>query len=146
MKLSPAFVLDTNTVLALWVFNDPRLARLAACIEAARCRLFSRADALAELADVLTRHQFGLDADKQSLILQTYSERLSEAPAAEETSALPQCQDRDDQKFLEIARDTGATHLLTRDKMLLKLNHHRLIRPCFRIITPERLLAESPKL
>ena len=45
----PRLVLDTNTVLALWMFRDPKLEALRGWIESGRCRLFSREDALEEL-------------------------------------------------------------------------------------------------
>ena len=60
-----------------------------------------------------------------------------------EAIPLPLCRDRDDQKFLEIARDSAAVCLLTRDKLLLRLNGQRLLRDRFRIMTPERFQAGS---
>ena len=58
-----------------------------------------------------------------------------EAPVCE----LPACLDRDDQKFLELARDNGTRALLTRDKLVLKLGRRPVIAACFAILTPERL-------
>ncbi|MDA0234164.1 MAG: PIN domain-containing protein, partial [Proteobacteria bacterium] len=56
--LPPTLVLDTNTVLALWMFRDPALEALRAWIDAGSCRLVSRADALEELRRVLAYAQF----------------------------------------------------------------------------------------
>jgi len=50
---------------------------------------------------------------------------------------LPVCTDRDDQKFLEIARDAGAQVLVTKDKALLKLGRKTLQAGLFRIMFPE---------
>jgi predicted nucleic acid-binding protein len=50
---------------------------------------------------------------------------------------LPVCTDRDDQKFLEIARDAGAAILVTKDKALLKLAKKTAREGLFRIMTPE---------
>ena len=65
--------------------------------------------------------------------------RFKAAPPA---APLPACRDSDDQKFLEIARDAGASHLITRDKALLKLARHRLVRERFAVLTPERFVAQ----
>jgi putative PIN family toxin of toxin-antitoxin system len=144
MNVPLRLVLDTNTVLALWLFADPTLRPLQACIEAGEVALYSRADALEELRRVLDYPQFGLEAGARQALLEAYRQRVTPCPpAAGDATALPLCRDRDDQKFLEIARDAGATHLITRDRLLLKLARHRLVRERFRILTPERLMSES---
>ncbi|MDR3086912.1 MAG: PIN domain-containing protein [Azoarcus sp.] len=143
-------VLDTNTVLALWHFADPGLVPLAAALGGGRFILASREDALEELHQVLARPRFGIRPEEQARIIEHYRGYLAPVPASasglEEGCPLPLCRDRDDQKFLEIARDSAAACLLTRDKLLLKLNGHRLLRDRFRIMTPERFLAESAVL
>lgn len=139
-------VLDTNTVLALWLFHDPRLTALKAFCEDGTVALHCREDALEELRRVLAYPQFGASPDSQATILAIYRNRVEIAPQlGDSAAALPECRDRDDQKFLEIARDAAATHLLTRDKLLLKLARHRLIRDRFAILTPERFLAALPQ-
>ncbi|MDR0701529.1 MAG: putative toxin-antitoxin system toxin component, PIN family [Azoarcus sp.] len=137
-------VLDTNTVLALWHFSDPRLAPLVGAIARKRFALLSRDDALEELRRVLARARFDIAPEQQARILAQYGDLLVPPPSGTATAfELPQCRDRDDQKFLEIARDHAASHLLTRDKRLLELNRHRLLRERFRIVTPEKFQAES---
>lgn len=137
-------VLDTNTVLALWLFADPKLARLLAAIEANTYELLSRHDALDELRCVLAYRQFGLTPARQAEIFESYAGGCSlVASPASDATPLPICRDPDDQKFLEIARDGCASRLITRDKLLLKLNRHRLIKPLFVIMTPEALAATS---
>jgi predicted nucleic acid-binding protein len=138
VDLPVRLVLDTNTVLALWHFEDPALVRLRRLIDTGSVELATRADALEELRRVLAYHQFAIDADRQSRMLDAYSLRCirsGDKPAT--VPMLPLCRDPDDQKFLEIARDAGASRLLSRDKLLLKLNRHRLVRPLFGIVTPE---------
>lgn len=133
-------VLDTNTVMALWMFRDPGLVLLRARIETGCWPLASRADALEELALVLAYRQFGLDEATRTDILAGYAARVRNTVTPGDASApLPKCRDRDDQKFLEIARDAGAAILVTRDKALLRLARHRLVRDLFAIMTPERL-------
>lgn len=147
MPMTPALVLDTNTVLALWMFRDPGLEALRMHIEAGHCLLHGREDALDELQAVLGYAQFGLVPAARSALFDAYRQRLQlSAPAlpaaAAEALALPQCRDPDDQKFLEIARDAGAAFLLTRDRLLLRLARHRLLRARFAILTPENYLRQ----
>ncbi len=137
-------VLDTNTVMALWHFADPALRPLEQAIAAGSFVLSSRDDALEELRRVLTYTQFGIPAARQQQLLDGYRARIwCTVPPTDAAATLPLCRDRDDQKFLEIARDAGATHLLTRDKLLLKLARHRLLRDRFQILTPERFVADG---
>jgi uncharacterized protein len=55
--------------------------------------------------------------------------------------ALPRCKDKDDQKFLELARDGGAHWLVTADKLLLRLRRGRRLENLFGILTPDEALA-----
>ncbi|SIR32214.1 putative toxin-antitoxin system toxin component, PIN family [Aromatoleum tolulyticum] len=135
-------VLDTNTVMALWAFEDPRLQHLRQWIEHDRAVLLASAATLEELRRVLAYRQFAIAPERQAAILATYAGRTCAVPApdaAAEPPPLPACGDRDDQKFLETARDGRASHLVSRDKLLLKLNRHRLVRSLFAILTPEAL-------
>lgn len=146
MSVSPAaprLVLDTNTILALWMFRDPALAPLAALAETGRLILLTREDALVELSRVLAYRQFALDDGTQAALLSAYQDRASVLPPPDaEAPPLPTCRDPDDQKFLEIARDGAAQALLTRDKALLRLGRHRLIRERHAILTPESWQAQ----
>ncbi|NMG75822.1 PIN domain-containing protein [Aromatoleum diolicum] len=150
-------VLDTNTVMALWFFEDPALQPLRHLIEDTPPTLIARGDSLEELRRVLAYRQFGIAAERQAALLAEYAARTTVIAAdadngvsiaaplsAPRPAALPVCRDPDDQKFLEIARDGSATHLVSRDKALLRLNRHRLVRPLFAILTPEALVAMLP--
>lgn len=137
-----ATVLDTNTVMALWLFQDPRLPGLRAAADEGHLRLLSRGDALEELRRVLAYVQFAVSPERQAEILASYSARVAlTPPVPEDAMPLPLCRDPDDQKFLEIARDGGARLLVTRDKALLKLARRKEIAPRFAILTPEMLEA-----
>ncbi len=131
-------VLDTNTVMALWLFEDPALAPLRAWLAGGDAALLSREDALEELRRVLAYTQFGCPQARQQAILADYRAQLSTPAAPPAVAELPRCRDRDDQKFLEIAGTSAARWLLTRDKALLRLNRHRLLRGRFMVLTPER--------
>ena len=139
-------VLDTNVVLSLWMFEDPALVRLRTSVENGELRPFTREDCLGELARVLAYSQFAQTPERQAEIAAAYRARCTlidvvATPACE----LPACLDRDDQKFLELARDSGATVLLTRDKLVLKLGRRPVIAARFAILTPERLQAALPQ-
>ena len=142
--MRPRIVLDTNTVLALWMFHDPRLCILRDWIEAGACTLSTRADALHELQLVLAYRQFALDTLTQQSLLHDYRARVEifDAAASSGERPLPPCRDADDQKFLEITAEAGASSLLTRDKALLRLARHRLLRRRFSILTPEHFLSQ----
>lgn len=132
-----ATVLDTNTIMALWFFNDPALALLRDWIAAGHTRLLTREDALEELRRVLDYRQFACPPARQTEILAHYRAQATCVPAAATPAELPRCRDADDQKFLEIAHDGGARWLLTRDKALLRSGRHRLMRDRCSVITPE---------
>lgn len=130
-------VLDTNTVMALWVFVDPKLAALRELVDGSESVVLANPATLEELRRVLAYRQFDIPAERQASILAAYEARATHVEPAPVATPLPACRDGDDQKFLELARDGAATHLLSRDKLLLKLNRHRLVRPLFAIVTPE---------
>lgn len=135
-------VLDTNTVMALWHFADPALRALRTCVEGGGARLLASEATIEELRRVLAYRQFGLTPDRQQALLDVYVARAARVTPDAAPEPLPACRDGDDQKFLELARDGTATHLLTRDKALLRLNRHRLIRARFEIRTPEAFSAQ----
>lgn len=133
----PRLVLDTNTVLALWMFRDPALDTLRDWIEIGGCRLYSREDALEELHRVLAYRQFGIEPAAQRSIHSGYRKLLTLTSSRPISDELPACRDRDDQKFLEIALIAQASTLLTRDRALLRLARQRRIRMHFAIRRPE---------
>lgn len=138
-------VLDTNAVLSLWMFEDPALARLRAAIEEGAFTLLTREDCLGELARVLAYSQFKQSPERQAEIAAAYQARCTLVPASETPACeLPACLDRDDQKFLELARDSGAHALVTRDKLVLKLGRRPVIAARFAILSPERLQSLLP--
>ncbi len=137
-------VLDTNTVLALWMFGDPALLPLREPCEAGQLTLLCNEVCLDELARVLRYRQFKLDEARAVAIHAAYVGRVEwVAVPAGEQEPLPRCKDRDDQKFLELARDGRADLLVTRDQHLLKLARRKTLAGRFRILTPETFVAEG---
>ena len=132
-------VLDTNTVMALWHFQDPALARLRAHLDLPCIRWLVRDDTIAELDHVLSRPNFGLDAIARTAIVDRYrarAERIEAHPGLPD--ALPLCRDRDDQKFFEVATIGQAQLLLSRDRLVLRHGRHRCFRDWLRVLTPEQ--------
>lgn len=138
-------VLDTNVLLSLYVFADSRFAPLRARLERGEWRAVCSTPCLDEFRRVLGYPQFKLDPAAQVAAYATYAERIELAAPRGMTALpdLPRCQDRDDQKFLEAARDGAAAWLVTADKALLKLARGRRLEGLFRILTPEAALAAA---
>jgi len=63
---------------------------------------------------------------------------------AESGVRLPVCTDKDDQKFLELARDASADILITKDKALLKLARRTAKAGMFQIMLPEKWRPAAP--
>lgn len=115
-------VIDTNIVLDLFVFDDPRWAALHQALARADTRWLTTDAMREELARVLDypailawreRNQREADAILQRFDART--ERVPEAPAAPW-----RCSDADDQKFIDLALAWHAT-LLSKDRAVLKL-------------------------
>lgn len=137
----PRVVLDTNVCLDLFVFRDPRCAPLSAALQAGACEAVTREDCRAEWLAVLDYPQLALDAARRAEARAAFDAcvrclpPLATPPPA--AARLPRCADRDDQKFLELARDAGAAALLTRDAALLQLARRAARDGLFAIATPE---------
>jgi len=130
-------ILDTNVCLDLFVFHDPRWAPLLAALETGTVHAVTRADCRDEYRIVLHYPHLPLD-DASRLQAEERFDALIRVVAPESKAVrLPVCTDRDDQKFLEIARDAGATILVTKDKALLKLARKAEREGLFRIMLPE---------
>lgn len=135
-------VLDTNVLLSMYVFADSRFARLRSRIESGEWQAVTNEACFAELRRVLGYPLFALSAEQQRLALAAYDASVVRmaAPVAGAIVSLPRCSDRDDQKFLELARDCAADWLVTADKALLRMARRERLRGLFRILTPEAAL------
>ena len=141
-------VLDTNIVIDMLHFDDRHTRPLRTAIADGRVRCFTDDDCLAELERVTGYPEFALDAPARAALLAAYLAFVTRCPAAaknpdkvdeaNEGYALPRCRDADDQKFLIVAARCHADLLLTRDKLLLRLDRHRRLPPPFSIVTAAR--------
>lgn len=131
-------VLDTNVVLDCVVFDDPAARALVARLDARDAVALTRGDCIDELVRVLGYPQFALDAAARARAYERFAAWTEPAEMRRgELLPLPRCRDRDDQKFLELARDGAAAYLVTKDKALLALA--RRVRASFAIVHPHEL-------
>ncbi len=136
-------VLDTNVVLDLFHWQDPTAAPILDAARAGKCEFFTDAPCFAEFAHVIARPNFGLDAAAAAAAIAAYRQlvRMHASAATNPAHSLPRCRDPDDQKFLELARASGADLLVTRDKALLTLSRRKFGLQAFSIVEPKQATA-----
>jgi putative PIN family toxin of toxin-antitoxin system len=134
----PRIVIDTNVCLDLFVFKDPRWAALLTALETGAVEAVTRADCRDEYNIVLHYQHLPLDDDSRPLAAARFDELIRVVAPAESGVRLPVCTDRDDQKFLEVARDAQAAVLITKDKALLKLARRLTKAGMFKVLVPEK--------
>lgn len=130
-------VLDTNVCLDLFVFHDPRWAPLLAALESGRVKAVTRADCRDEYMLVLHYPHLPLDESTRPRAASRFDALIEVVAPTSRALRLPVCTDRDDQKFLEIARDAGAAVLISKDKAVLKLARRAARDGLFHIMPPE---------
>lgn len=140
-------VLDTNVVMAFWHFRDPKLLSLLAWLDSRQAVLLTRQNCIDELQRVLAYVQFKIEPERQAQILADYLARAECTADAsqlqmEAARALPQCRDKDDQKFIQLAWEGEAHLLITRDKLLLGMARRAPLRDRTNILSPERLIKQ----
>jgi putative PIN family toxin of toxin-antitoxin system len=135
--LQKLIVLDTNVCLDLFVFRDPRWASLLAALESGAVEAVTRSDCRDEYLIVLHYSHLPLDDSTRPDAAARFDALIRVVAPDSRAVRLPVCTDRDDQKFLEIARDAGAAILVTKDKALLKLARRNARDGLFHIMTPE---------
>jgi putative PIN family toxin of toxin-antitoxin system len=136
-------VLDTNVVMELLHYRDPRSLALMQAITERKLTCLTDLRCLAELQRVLAYPQFSLDEAAQQQLYAQYRALATEVEAQDDTPIdipLPRCRDADDQKFMELAARSRADLLITRDKELLRLARSRARPAPFAILIPERAI------
>lgn len=136
MQMRVAAVLDTNVLLALWLFRDPAVEPLRAALAAGQLQAVRSAATDAEFAEVLRRPElFDVAPERQAALLAAW--QAASTPVDAIHAAPWVCRDPLDQKFLDLAMSAGATWLVTRDRDLLKLAR-KARRQGLAIVTPGR--------
>ncbi|MBB5407851.1 putative PIN family toxin of toxin-antitoxin system [Paraburkholderia sp. RAU6.4a] len=140
-------VLDSNVWIDILVFDDPHTRPIAAALERGALAALIDARCLAELAYVLDYPQFAhRNVDKAAALavvarLAQLVKPCEPTESAADARPLPQCKDRDDQKFLELAHAAQADWLVSKDRAVLKLAK-RIARDFgFRIAQPAPFVA-----
>lgn len=128
------WVLDTNVVLDLLHFADPRALPILQALEAGCIECRASSATLEELQRVLGYPEFDLTLPSQQALLARYR-ALAPCIEAPPVVDLPHCRDADDQKFLDLAVHAGARVLVSKDRALLKLAGRG--RLPFRILSPQ---------
>ncbi len=141
-------VLDTNVVLDWLVFRDPGVAHIASALEQRAVTALTNEACEQELIRVLNYDMLALDERARNAVLEIYQSFVHRSADGGSGAALPLCSDRDDQKFLELARDARAQYLITKDKALLKLARARYGIRAFSIVTPRgfSMASRAPEL
>ena len=132
-------VLDTNICLDLFVFHDSSCRKLYEALYTKTVSAVTREDCREEWLRVLDYPALSL-TDVQKNRSKTEFDQTVQVVCCEKRDyrTLPICSDKDDQKFMELAYDTGANCLVTRDKALLKLARKNKKNGSFDIITPRQ--------
>jgi len=115
-----AWVIDTNIVLDLWLFEDPATIPLRAALQSGAISHLATASMRDELERVLAYPHLVKRMAKSNIqaqdILSRFDEYLLAAePAAKATCT---CKDPDDQKFIDLAV-AHAAPLLSKDNAIL---------------------------
>ena len=114
-------VFDTNVLLDLFVFNDFRALHLKQALMEKQIDAVSHPKTLEEFADVIARPLFCLDNSSQTLIYEQWQSLSRVLGESELINAPWQCQDPDDQVFLDIAYTVKPCILMSKDNEVLKL-------------------------
>jgi len=134
-------VIDTNVCLDLFVFHDQRWNAILEALQKGSLKAYTHPTCRDEWLAVLKYPHLPIETDDLQDI-QSQFDQLIEcvAPPVLSNIKLPVCSDKDDQKFLEIARDADAHFLITKDKALLKLAKRIRKLGLYSIETPENFL------
>ena len=141
-------VLDTNVWLDWLVFEDASVTPLKVAHIASRLEIIRSLPGEAELERVLAYKAIEpLVGAALRPMLMTEMRRVSRLhDGSTRDGCLPQCRDADDQPFLELARDSGAVALITKDRDLLELARAKHRVTAFRIVTPKQFVAHIAAL
>jgi putative PIN family toxin of toxin-antitoxin system len=134
----PRLVIDTNVCLDLFVFHDPRWSALLSAMESGAVEAITRADCRDEYNIVLHYPHLPLDEQSRPIAAARFDALIKVVAPPVSGVRLPVCTDRDDQKFLELARDAQADVLITKDKALLKLARRLAREGMFQVMLPEK--------
>lgn len=131
-------VLDTNVVLDLLLFNDPKIQSLKKAIKENSLKPIGHYDTFYEFADVIAREQFHLNEAQINQLLNAWLELhyWTDEPLPLELY----CKDADDDKFFNLAQLCSARYLFSKDKKVLKARGKVKRFGCM-VLKPENFVA-----
>jgi len=132
----PRIVLDTNVCLDVFVFRDPACAALAAALREGAVQAVTRADCREEWQRVLHYPRLPIDEASRPGLVAAFDAASHVVAPVRPACPLPRCADPDDQKFLELAAESGARWLLSKDKEVLRLAARLRHSGLFDILAP----------
>lgn len=115
------FVLDTNILLDLFVFHDPRVQDLKEAMLDQQIQVVSSQRTVAELKEVIARPLFALESGTQKMIMAQWQSVSVFHDDSDLTPAPWICEDTDDQVFLDLAFQFRPAVIMSKDNALLKL-------------------------
>ena len=120
VQVAQAWVIDTNIVLDLWLFEDPATVPLRDALQSGVISHLATASMRDELVRVLTYPHLMKRMAKSNIqaqdILNRFDEHLLAAEPADKAPCT--CKDPDDQKFIDLAV-AHAVPLLSKDAAIL---------------------------
>jgi uncharacterized protein len=120
-KHNPRVVIDTNLVLSTLVFAQGRLSPLRHAWQGELCQPLVSNITAAELIRVLAYPKFKLSAEDQQELLADYLPYCTTVRMPAKLPATPECRDKFDLPFLQLAVAGKADYLVTGDQDLLVL-------------------------
>lgn len=120
-KRIPRVVIDTNLVLSALVFAQGRLSPLRLAWQGAQCQPLLSSVTAAELIRVLAYPKFKLTTADQQELLADYLPYCTTVRMPAQPPAPPDCRDKFDLPFLQLAVAGKADYLVTGDQDLLAL-------------------------
>ena len=120
-KRIPRVVIDTNLVLSALVFAQGRLSPLRLAWQGAQCQPLLSSVTAAELIRVLAYPKFKLATADQQELLADYLPYCTTVRMPAQPPATPDCRDKFDLPFLQLAVVGKAGYLVTGDQDLLAL-------------------------
>jgi putative PIN family toxin of toxin-antitoxin system len=114
-------IFDTNVLLDIFVFNDFRAIHIKAALADKQLKALATLKTIEEFADVISRPLFSLEQSTQEQILSQWRNLATIIQDETLNSAPWQCQDPDDQIFLNLAYTSKPSLLISKDNELLKL-------------------------
>ena len=120
-KQTPRVVIDTNLVLSALVFAQGRLAPLRHAWQGTYCQPLVSSITVAELIRVLAYPKFKLTAEDQQELLADYLPYCTTVRMPAKLPATPECRDKFDLPFLQLAVTGKADCLVSGDQDLLNL-------------------------